>query len=121
MRPWLKRFFASQSRWLSSLGAQWLEEVPQPLADHGQPILLVLCLFSIVVLYVQLIFGAMFRHHGMAPVATRSECILGRSDGHFDSYPRPGSIRQGRSDPPASCLNALSFGDSGVSRVRSVF
>ena len=46
-------------------GRKWVEEVPRPLADHGQPKLLVLCLCSIVVLYVQLIFGAMFRHHGM--------------------------------------------------------
>jgi cytochrome c oxidase assembly protein subunit 15 len=46
-------------------GRKWVEEVPQPLSDYGQPKLLVLCLCSIVVLYVQLIFGAMFRHHGM--------------------------------------------------------
>jgi heme a synthase len=46
-------------------GRKWVEEVPQPLDDYGQPKLLVLCLCSIVVLYVQLIFGAMFRHHGM--------------------------------------------------------
>jgi cytochrome c oxidase assembly protein subunit 15 len=46
-------------------GRKWTEEVPQPLSDYGQPKLLVLCLCSIVVLYVQLIFGAMFRHHGM--------------------------------------------------------
>jgi len=47
-------------------GRKWVEEVPQPLFDYGQPKLLVLCLCSIVVLYVQLIFGAMFRHHGMS-------------------------------------------------------
>ena len=46
-------------------GRKWVEEVPQPLSDCGQPKLLVLCLCSIVVLYVQLILGAMFRHHGM--------------------------------------------------------
>ncbi len=46
-------------------GRKWVEEDPQPVADNGQPKLLVLCLCSIVVLYVQLIFGAMFRHHGM--------------------------------------------------------
>jgi heme a synthase len=46
-------------------GRKWTEEVPQPLSDYGQPKLLVLCLCCIVVLYVQLIFGAMFRHHGM--------------------------------------------------------
>ncbi|PYV66945.1 MAG: hypothetical protein DMG97_28355 [Acidobacteria bacterium] len=46
-------------------GRKWVEEDPQPLADNGHPKLLVLCLCSIVVLYVQLIFGAILRHHGM--------------------------------------------------------
>src|SRR6266568_3450396 len=46
-------------------GRRWVEELPQPVADNGHPKLLVLCLYSIFILYVQLIFGAMFRHHGM--------------------------------------------------------
>jgi len=47
-------------------GRGWVEEAPQPLADHGHPKLLVLCWYSILILYIQLIFGGMFRHHGMS-------------------------------------------------------
>lgn len=46
-------------------GRRWVEESPQPVLDTGHPKLLVLCLYSIFILYVQLILGAMFRHHGM--------------------------------------------------------
>jgi len=47
-------------------GRHWVEELPQPVADHGHPKLLVLCWYSILILYIQLIFGGMFRHHGMS-------------------------------------------------------
>ena len=47
-------------------GRGWVEESPQPLADHGHPKLIVLCWYSILILYVQLVFGGMFRHHGMS-------------------------------------------------------
>jgi heme A synthase len=43
---------------------RWTEEAPQ-FADNRRPTLLGLCLLSIFILYVQLILGAMFRHHGM--------------------------------------------------------
>ena len=46
-------------------GKQWVEEPPQTVADEHHPSLLTLSLLSILVLYVQLILGAMFRHHGM--------------------------------------------------------
>jgi len=46
-------------------GRQWVEESPRPVADNGHPALLVLCFYSIFILYVQLILGAMFRHRGM--------------------------------------------------------
>lgn len=46
-------------------GRRWVEESPQPAPDTGHPRLLVLCLYSIFILYIQLILGAMFRHHGM--------------------------------------------------------
>lgn len=46
-------------------GRKWVEGVPQPIADDGRPALLTLSLLSILVLYFQLILGAMFRHHGM--------------------------------------------------------
>ncbi|MBV9342393.1 MAG: COX15/CtaA family protein [Acidobacteria bacterium] len=46
-------------------GRQWVEGDVSPVADKGHPKLLVLCLYSILFLYIQLIFGAMFRHHGM--------------------------------------------------------
>ena len=44
---------------------RWVEEAPQPVADNGHPKLRVLCLYSIFILYVQLVLGGMFRHHGM--------------------------------------------------------
>ena len=46
-------------------GRQWVEEIPQAATDNGHPTLLTLSSLSIVVLYVQLILGAMFRHHGL--------------------------------------------------------
>ena len=47
-------------------GPKWVEEVPQVEMDTRRPTLFTLCLLSILVLYVQLILGAMFRHHGMS-------------------------------------------------------
>ena len=47
-------------------GRRWVEEVPQIEFDHRRPSLFTLTLLSIFVLYVQLILGAMFRHHGMS-------------------------------------------------------
>ena len=46
-------------------GQQWVTEVPQVELDTHRPTLITLTLLSIFVLYVQLILGAMFRHHGM--------------------------------------------------------
>jgi len=45
---------------------RWVEEVPQVELDQRHPSLFTLTLLSIFVLYVQLILGAMFRHHGMS-------------------------------------------------------
>jgi len=47
-------------------GRQWIEEVPRVELDARRPSLITLTLLSIFVLYVQLIVGAMFRHHGMS-------------------------------------------------------
>ena len=47
-------------------GRRWIEEVPQVEWDIRKPSLFTLTLLSIFVLYVQLILGAMFRHHGMS-------------------------------------------------------
>lgn len=46
-------------------GRRWVEETPPQLADHGWPTVFSLSLLSIFILYVQLVLGAMFRHHGM--------------------------------------------------------
>jgi cytochrome c oxidase assembly protein subunit 15 len=46
-------------------GQQWVEELPQTFSDDRKPSVLTLSLLSILILYVQLILGAMFRHHGM--------------------------------------------------------
>jgi cytochrome c oxidase assembly protein subunit 15 len=45
---------------------KWVEEQPQLQLDSGRPSLFTLTLLSILVLYVQLILGGMFRHHGMS-------------------------------------------------------
>jgi heme a synthase len=47
-------------------GRRWVEAAPQPIADHGHPKMLVLCWYSILILYLQLVLGGMFRHHGMS-------------------------------------------------------
>ena len=47
-------------------GRQWVEEVPRVEFDEQRPSLFTLSLVSIFVLYVQLILGAMFRHHGLS-------------------------------------------------------
>jgi len=47
-------------------GRKWVEEVPEIEFDRRRPSLITLTLLSIFVLYVQLILGAMFRHHGLS-------------------------------------------------------
>ncbi len=47
-------------------GRRWVEEHPRTEPDQRRPALFTLTLLSIFVLYVQLILGAMFRHHGMS-------------------------------------------------------
>jgi cytochrome c oxidase assembly protein subunit 15 len=47
-------------------GQRWIEEPPAMEYDSRRPSLFVLSLLSIFVLYVQLILGGMFRHHGMS-------------------------------------------------------
>jgi cytochrome c oxidase assembly protein subunit 15 len=46
-------------------GRKWVEEYPEQIQDQRHPSLLMLGLLSIVILYVQLVLGAMFRHGGM--------------------------------------------------------
>lgn len=47
-------------------GRKWVQEPPQVEVDSRRPTLFTLTLFSIFILYVQLILGGMFRHHGMS-------------------------------------------------------
>lgn len=47
-------------------GRRWVEEQPRVEFDQRRPSLVTLTLLSIFVLYVQLILGGMFRHHGMS-------------------------------------------------------
>jgi len=47
-------------------GRKWVEEQPHPVFDARTPSLFTLTLVAIFVLYVQLILGGMFRHHGMS-------------------------------------------------------
>jgi cytochrome c oxidase assembly protein subunit 15 len=47
-------------------GRRWVEEQPRAEFDRRRPALFTLTLLSIFVLYVQLLLGAMFRHHGMS-------------------------------------------------------
>jgi heme a synthase len=47
-------------------GQKWIGEQPRVEFDERRPSLFTLTLLSILVLYVQLILGAMFRHHGLS-------------------------------------------------------
>jgi len=47
-------------------GRRWVEEQPRVEFDQRRPSLFTLTLLSIFVLYVQLILGGMFRHHGLS-------------------------------------------------------
>jgi heme A synthase len=47
-------------------GQKWIEEQPRVEFDQRRPSLFTLTLLSIFLLYVQLILGAMFRHHGLS-------------------------------------------------------
>ena len=47
-------------------GQKWVQEQPRVEFDTRRPSLFTLALLSIFVLYVQLLLGAMFRHHGMS-------------------------------------------------------
>ena len=47
-------------------GQKWIEEQPRVEFDQRRPSLFRLTMLSIFVLYVQLILGAMFRHHGLS-------------------------------------------------------
>jgi cytochrome c oxidase assembly protein subunit 15 len=47
-------------------GQKWVEEQPRVEFDQRHPSLFTLTLLSIFVLYVQLVLGAMFRHHGLS-------------------------------------------------------
>lgn len=47
-------------------GRKWVEEQPRIEFDRRRPSLFTLTCLSILVLYVQLILGGMFRHHGMS-------------------------------------------------------
>jgi cytochrome c oxidase assembly protein subunit 15 len=47
-------------------GQKWVEEEPRVEFDQRRPSLFTLTLLSIFVLYVQLLLGAMFRHHGLS-------------------------------------------------------
>jgi cytochrome c oxidase assembly protein subunit 15 len=47
-------------------GQRWVEEVPRIEFDEQRPSLFTLTVLSIFVLYVQLILGALFRHHGLS-------------------------------------------------------
>ncbi len=47
-------------------GRTWIEEQPLVEFDRRRPSLFTLTVLSIVVLYVQLMLGAMFRHHGLS-------------------------------------------------------
>src|SRR5260370_38626286 len=47
-------------------GRRWVEEQPRVELDQRRPSLFTLTLLSIFVLYVQLILGAMFLHHGLS-------------------------------------------------------
>jgi cytochrome c oxidase assembly protein subunit 15 len=58
-------------------GRKWVENAPAPSADNGHPKVLVLCVYAIGILYLQLVLGGMFRHHGMSwwPHVVNALCV----------------------------------------------
>jgi heme a synthase len=59
-------FFCIAVAFAMFTGRKWIEEQPRVEFDQRRPSLFTLTMLSIFVLYVQLILGAMFRHHGMS-------------------------------------------------------
>jgi heme a synthase len=59
-------FFALTVAIAMFTGQKWIEELPRVEFDQRRPSLFTLTLLSIFVLYVQLILGALFRHHGLS-------------------------------------------------------
>ena len=59
-------FFAIAVAMALFTGRKWIEEYPPVEFDQRRPSLFTLTLLSMFVLYVQLILGAMFRHHGLS-------------------------------------------------------
>jgi heme a synthase len=59
-------FFCLAVAMAAFTGQTWVEEQPRAEFDTRRPSLFTLALLSIFVLYVQLILGAMFRHHGIS-------------------------------------------------------
>ena len=59
-------FFAIAVAMALFTGRKWVEEHPRVEFDQRRPSLFTLTLLSIFALYVQLLLGAMFRHHGLS-------------------------------------------------------
>ncbi|HKR83078.1 MAG TPA: COX15/CtaA family protein [Terriglobales bacterium] len=82
-------------------GRKWVEQGPSPVADNGHPKVLVLCAYSLGLLYVQLVFGGMFRHHGMSwwphvvNALTVAICLTWTAVRALIAFPRIESIRRG--------------------------
>jgi len=89
-------------------GRQWVEETPRVEVDTRHPSLFTLTLLSVFVLYVQLLLGAMFRHHGMswwphvAHAAVVAVVLTWTSTRALSVYSRIDEIRQ-----PAMMLLSL--------------
>ncbi|HTM37104.1 MAG TPA: COX15/CtaA family protein [Terriglobales bacterium] len=81
-------------------GRKWVEEVPSPVVDDGHPKVLVLCAYSLGLLYVQLVFGGMFRHHGMSwwphvvNSVTVALCLTWTGVRALTTFPRVRTIRR---------------------------
>jgi heme a synthase len=81
-------------------GRRWIEEQPRVEFDERRPSLFTLALLSIFVLYVQLILGAMFRHHGLswwphvANAAVVSIVLAWTSIRALTAYPQTEAIRR---------------------------
>ncbi|HVH89638.1 MAG TPA: COX15/CtaA family protein [Terriglobales bacterium] len=59
-------FFAMAVLMTVYTGAEWMESVPDTFADQGTPSTRTLAVLSICAVYLQLFFGAAFRHSGMS-------------------------------------------------------
>ena len=98
-------------------GRNWVEEAPQLEEDQHRPTLFTLSLLSLLVLYLQLFLGAMFRHHGNELVAASGQRSLGCRCSHLDRDSRADAILENSGGPSSRHADNLAAGHTIVSGI----